>query len=255
MKQTMSAIKTKSNKGIYFVENGLNNSIVINSKQMKRIAFLLLIVSAAFTVNAQTEKEQNQDSAKQENTDEPKTLFGSVNSHGGYGAMNFRYTDIAGKDGIMIGGRGGWIIDHKFVLGLSGTGIISNVYYDDFFNKNVMLTGGYGGFLFEPILLYKSPIHLSLPITIGGGGIAISPDYINYDNNNQYGDEYYNYYEDAAAYFVVEPGVEVELSLFKYMRVGFGAYYRVTTDVDIINMKKDFMTGFSAGMTVKFGVF
>lgn len=85
-----------------------------------------------------------------------------------------------------------------------------------------------GGVIIEPIIWAKSPVHISIPILIGAGGAA----YI----NNYYGrhtghDLDYHYTEEADAFFVIEPGIEVELNMVNFMRLAVGGYYRYTSDL------------------------
>jgi hypothetical protein len=66
-----------------------------------------------------------------------------------------------------------------------------------------------------------------------------------------------DYYEpyDWDSYFVVEPGVEVELNVVKFLRVAFGASYRFTSNLHISEVPKDMMNGFNGNVTFKFGWF
>jgi len=227
--------------------------------------------------------------AQDENKDEIKTLLGGVHSHGGYGGVCVRYTELMNQDGMQIGGRGAWIINHNFALGAGGMGFFNEAHKpklsqditdllppDDYLlTKDYVLGGGYGGLIFEPIIGAKYPIHISLPILVGAGGVGYTRKQYD-DNYTKPVDEEINpedLVEDGAAFFVIEPGVEVELNLVKYVRVAFGAYYRFTTDINLETdititntdntttsiMKplcdKDVLRTFSFGVTFKFGKF
>jgi hypothetical protein len=197
---------------------------------------------------------------QEEKNDELKTLFGSPNhrmSHGGYGAISVGWTQIDNKDVMTLGGRAAWVIDHHISLGVAGKAFMNSVYVDGYwptdegFQDGYYLVGGYGGFLIEPIIAPNSPVHVSFPIIIGGGGLALNEHtWHDYDWE-------YDYYEpfDWDSYFVFEPGVEVEFNLIKFCRLSIGASYRLTSNMHMNYVPKDMMNGFSAAATFKFGKF
>ena len=190
---------------------------------------------------------------------EMKTIFGNkgIRSNGGYGAVTTAYSKIDDRDAIMIGGRGAWLINHSIGIGLSGTGFLTDYKVDTELNQEYQLVGGYGGLLLEFIVNPKSAVHLSFPVTIGAGGMT----YI--ERNGIFDNPGVNpFIEDSQAFFVVEPGVEVDLNVLKFMRVAFGASYRFTSDIDLTYANtgnsivgSDALQGFSAGITLKFGKF
>ena len=171
--------------------------------------------------------------------------------HGGYGAISFGYTNIDGKDALQASIRGAWVIDHNIALGFAGYGFVNNLEKTSDLN-DYYLGGGYGGFYFEPIILPNSPIHVSFPILIGGGGISTLPT--NYWDNDF--DPFYNY----DVFFVFEPGVELELNMVKFFRIGLGASYRFTNGV-LLNypidnvVPKNVLDGYNFYINLKFGKF
>ena len=191
-----------------------------------------------------------------------RTLLGNAHDlhHGGWGAPTTDYTRIMDQDALLVGGRGGWLIDHRVTIGLAGQGLttnITNAAYDD----QRHLAGddtpgtsrffmGYGGLLIEPIIAYRSPVHLSLPLIIGAGGCG-------YENSGALPHDFdpHNYREDAKAFFVVEPGIDLEVNLIPLVRLGLGASYRYTSDIDLPGTASDALHGFNAGVRVKIGRF
>jgi hypothetical protein len=190
----------------------------------------------------------------QENQNEYKSIFNKKSdqrvSHGGYGSFGVGYTTIDSKDAILMNFKGAWVINHSVALGFSGTGFFNNL-TKTANNTEDYLGGGYGGFYFEPILLARSPVHLSFPILIGGGGITVIPN--DYWDNGSY-DYQYNY----DVFFVVEPGVELEINMVKFFRIALGASYRFTNGV-LLNYSAtevvpvDALDGFNFYMNFKFG--
>jgi hypothetical protein len=193
---------------------------------------------------------QNENAAENGRHDELQTLFGNHVENGGYGALMFNYSTIGDHDAWLVGCRGGWLIDHKLMIGLGGYGFANDMYFDDVVDgQGYNLAGGYGGLVIEFILMPRFPVHLSFPLLIGGGGVA----YIDPYNWNNYNYEWKTF--DSDAFFVIEPGVELELNLVKHFRMAFAVTYRHTEDVNLINSDPDVLNGFNFGLTLKFGKF
>jgi len=97
----------------------------------KHIIFAsLLLFAFSFPVIGQEQVSIGKPVEEKPRVEEPKmqTLFGNKSGkvdHGGYGAFTVGYTQIDGKDAILSGGRGGWLIDHHFTNGLAGYGFLT----------------------------------------------------------------------------------------------------------------------------------
>ncbi len=228
----------------------------------KKLIFISLFTLASFVTFAQlndsTEFIKNDDGKKKQQ-EELRTLFGSDISHGGYLAASTNYSLIDGKDALAIGGRIGWIIDHKLTLGFGGYGFANDIYVENVVNdEGYNLVGGYGGLYIEPILFPKFPVHLSFPILFGVGGIAYQTEkgYWIEDKDDGYDDYEYEYYtEDSDAFLIIEPGVEVEMNVVKNLRIALSATYRYAYDVNLINTDSDILNGLTYGVTFKIGKF
>ncbi|HPG33945.1 MAG: hypothetical protein RBR84_12450 [Bacteroidales bacterium] len=204
----------------------------------------------------------------QEYSGEMRTLFKNKPdvrvTHGGYGAFTVGYSQIDSKDALMLGARFAWIANHKFALGFAGYGFMNNIEKSEFYDKkDYYLAGGYGGLLFEPIIMPHSPVHLSFPVILGAGGISVV-------ESNGWKDFHgrYNYYTDTDVFFVVEPGVDLEFNVVKFFRIGVGASYRFTNGVSlrykhldanfdeiVTEIDKDALDSFSFNLSFKFGWF
>ncbi len=182
-----------------------------------------------------------------------QTLIGSSNAVGGYGALSMQYTELENRDAFVFGARGGITMGHVVTIGLGGSGFFNDVHYDAIAGKDISLAGGYGGFFFEPVIMPKFPVHVSFPILLGAGGVAV----VSVDDDNDWNDNYKS--EASDAFMVIEPGIEVELNITRFFRFCVGGYYRYTSDVDIedpeFSIPTDILKGFSGGVTFKFGRF
>ena len=206
---------------------------------MKKLLFIIVISLFTTSLFSQENKEY-----------EIQTLLGKNISHGGYLGLTMGYTQINGTDALNAGGRLGWVINHRLVIGIAGNGFAnSRYYYNSYMQSETMIEGGYGGLFIEPVIGSRLPVHLSFPILFGAGGLSYNKSY--YDGADPW--ESYTYEEDAFA--LIEPGVEVELNLMKFFRIGVGASYRYTTDIHLQNNKSEMLNGISGNVSLKFGKF
>jgi hypothetical protein len=182
---------------------------------------------------------------------EVKTLFGRDRTGGIYGSFTAGYSTIDNQNALLFGGRFSWIANHSVGIGLGAMGFINEYHYDANLDKDVFLTGGYGGLYLEPILFPRFPIHLSFPTLFGAGGISYVTNEVNFDGN---------FIEDSEAFLLIEPSAELELNLTKFFRLAFGVSYRLPSSFNvglsgspIANAQS--LKGISYGMTFKFGKF
>jgi hypothetical protein len=211
-----------------------------NIKTLNTVLFAILAFCFVTSAMAQ-EKEKK----------EFKTLLGNHHySNGAYGALMINYTQINNDDILLIGARGGIIINQSITIGLAGYGLASDNEYKILGKDIVNLAGGYGGLLIEPIVGPRLPVHLAFPIIIGAGGIAYISDLWSAED-----DEYHNNVYDSDAFFVIEPGIEIEMNLTRFMRIGLAATYRYTSKINLPERSEDFLRGFNFGLSMKFGKF
>ncbi len=214
---------------------------------MKRTIFLLLISILTLQIQAQDQRTSN----------EFRTVLGPGCSHGGYGSLDFRYGIIDKRDAMVVGGRGAWVINHALSLGIAGYGFFTDYIRDYEKNRYHNLQGGYGGLYFEPIIAPRAPVHFSVPLLLGIGGVVYTTSYHdNYKDPWPYNDEHQNIMvDDWDAYFIFKPGFEVELNVLRFFRIGVGGYYNFTSDINMINTSRNALDGFEAGVSLKFGKF
>ena len=212
---------------------------------MKTIYLFLALLFCAGYVMAQEEEVVYHDS-----DEEFKTLFGGKEV-GGYGGIGLGYTKINDKHAMVFDARGGVILGHSLVLGFGGAGFINSYEYDPALNKDVSLVGGYGGLFVEPILFPKSRVHLSFPVLFGIGGAAYTT--FEKENDNDYQQD--NTIEETSMFLVIEPSVELEFNMTRFMRLAGFVSYRFTNDLEIENVQKDALVNYTVGVRFKFGKF
>jgi hypothetical protein len=145
-----------------------------------------------------------------------QTLVGSGDlTHGGYGGPVVRFTSIRGEGAVMAGGRGGWIINHRFVLGGAGYGLTSTV---DARTPGPFgepyLEFSYGGVTLEYVINSDRVVHGSVELLVGSGSISRRMEW----DGDRGGPE------DVIS--VIEPGATVDLNVTPWFRLSAGASYR-----------------------------
>jgi len=185
-------------------------------KKRTLISIICILVSTvAFSQEPEFEYYKNR---------EMKTLLGHDRGGGGYCSFSTGYSNINDLDAVMFGGRFSWMASHSLGIGMGATGFINEYHYEPAIDKDVFLTGGYGGLYIEPVLFPRLPVHLSFPVLLGFGGIS----FISVDNEfNE------NFLEDSKAFLLVEPAAEVELNLTRFLRLAVGASYRLPTPFNV----------------------
>ena len=201
-----------------------------------------------------------------EDAEEFKTIFGNDLKSGGYGAPELKVGPVNGESSLFLGGRGGWIIGHRFVLGGGGYGMTNNnTFMEDPAHKPsglpddstrvIKLDMGYGGLLLEYIAMPKKAVHLSFPVLIGAGGTNLGARY--YVAQSEYlpeGVATYDYVENSG-FFLVEPGVYLELNMTRFFRLTAGGTYRFVSGTDLVRLNDSNLSGFTFNFALKFGSF
>lgn len=179
-----------------------------------------------------------------------ETLFSGHVSHGGFGGPIVKFSDVAGEFGVLVGGRGGWIINfrrnHSIVLGGGGYGLSTETLVNDLIidGRAVYMTMGYGGFELEYVNHTRKLVHFSIPLLLGGGAI----DY-------RYRGGPINFDLGTDEFFVVEPGLNLMLNVTRFFRIGGGVSYRFVNGVNLTGVTNDDLSGVAGVLTFKFGSF
>ncbi len=210
---------------------------------MKKFTMLLILAAWAVFAFSQDDFEYN--------NDEVQTIFSKGRSNGAYGAFSIGYSEIDGKDALVTGARGAFILDHSLAIGIGGYGFINDLDYDHVFHGRrygYSLAGGYGGFFIEPIIAPRKPVHISFPILFGIGGVSLIED-----NGSWWDDDFYDL--DSDAFLVFEPAVEVEFNLTKFLRTAASVSYRFTSDIELYDTDENVLNGLTMGLVFKLGKF
>lgn len=173
-----------------------------------------------------------------------ETLINGGFHSGGYGGPVWKMGWINGHLGLFSGGRGGWIINHTFVIGGGGYSQVLDVETDQVSvnEKPLYLNMSYGGFEMEYIHKSDKLIHWTIDMMVGSGHVKLK------EHNPNEAIETDNF-------FMVEPSFNVDVNVSQWFRIGLGLSYRFALGVDLPGMGSLDISGPSGLVIFKFGSF
>jgi hypothetical protein len=182
-----------------------------------------------------------------------KTTFGGKLHHSGYGAVTTTYSKFNGDNALFVGAYGGWMINHKLMLGMGGQYLVTH--HDGFgmnaeTNRPNELKMGYGGLMVEYTFFENKVVHATAN-TLVGFGIVTNGSNARYNDEN--GDSWRS--SDESGFFALQPSVNVEVSVTEWFRIAAGGGYRLIRSADIEGISNSKMSAPTASITLKFGVF
>lgn len=184
---------------------------------------------------------------------EPKrdmeTLLSDDLASGGYGGPVLMYSRILDRDALFFGGRGGWIINHRFVLGGGGFALVTRVPPPagaPDIGEDLRTEFGYGGLWLEYIFLPNRLVHGSIGTLLGGGSVAYSRIRRIERQDRQV---------ESDVVFVAEPVISAEMNISRFLRFSAGVGYRYVGSVNLTGLRKEDVSGFTGSVMLKFGRF
>jgi hypothetical protein len=171
-----------------------------------------------------------------------------------YGALSTQYSRFNNQSALFAGAYGGWMMNHKLMIGLGGYGLVTR---HNGVGKNVETNGqntwkmGYGGLMLEYSFFQTRRIYFTASTLIGGGIIKNGNGRGTVSQNGS--DELKDI--DASGFYVVQPSVNLEMAVNKWFHIGAGAGYRYIAGADQPGISNSRMSGRTASLTFKFGSF
>lgn len=174
-------------------------------------------------------------------------LYTSIKKNGGiaFGGLSFKTTRINGIEGTMLGVRGAWQVLDGLQVGLAGYKLINQDYNTRFRfdGHETRLKSMYGGVEVGYSCNYDRVVHLSFFTLFGLGMVRYS---VEDGYSTDLGRDYF---------YVVEPGVNVEMNMTQWFRVSLGGSYRFAKGVDYYNLGDSNLSGLATTVSFKFGMF
>jgi len=196
---------------------------------MKKLILTLMILSVVGLSYAQEEEEKMQ------------TLIKAPSKIRGYVGPLININTIAGEMGYMSGFIASGIFNDNILFGFYSQNLETPMYSNnddylgaemDFEHHGISL-----GYIFMP----KKMIHFAAILYAGKGSVGVYDDLTEkWVNDN--------------LIFNLNPMLELEINMFRFLRVGVGVNYNLAFDVDQINgySDKDF-SGLGGNLSLKFG--
>jgi hypothetical protein len=159
-----------------------------------------------------------------------------------FGGPVLKYSYLDERFAFIVGGRGAISFYDIFAIGGGGYGLVNEIRVPNSQSPyEQYLSFGYGGVILEFLIASHKVVHLSMHTLIGGGGL--------------YYHDYYWRTSGDDVFFVLEPGLDLELNVSRYFRIGMGGTYRFVNGVSVPEFTNQDMSGFCAALTFKFGRF
>jgi hypothetical protein len=172
-----------------------------------------------------------------------ETLFqhsdGRAHAVGWYLSPTSGMTSFDGRLGYVAGMRGAVVVDRTWGFGLAGSFITTN--RTNFNRDEARNLAGYGGGYVQYTLRSNDLVHAFADVTAGGG--TFCPQLVD------------DGCHDESKFGFVEPTVNVELNLFKFMRVSTGVGYRAALAGDDAVLSSRQLSGVVARSSLVFGMF
>ena len=181
-----------------------------------------------------------------------QTIFSGPYSHGGYGGPRLTLNTINGELGVLVGGHGGWVLNHTLFIGGGGYGLANQIETPSSTStEKRYIDFGYGGLEVGAIIASNSLIHVRLSTLVGGGGLSSSRrNYYDYDYDD------HDHYRSGDVFFMVEPMVELVVNMTSWVRLTAGASYRYIDGIETDSEFSDAdFSGPSAVVSLNFGKF
>ena len=189
------------------------------------------------------------------NDQEVKSLLSKNNDLNAFGAADLKIGDLKGERGLLVGAYGGFIINRRYLFGVAGYGLVTNLEFEGQVpgqteTKQLNLHGGYGGIIIGATIAPRELIHVSIPIVLGAGSLEVVDKdfFINNPADSEFTVE-------NSVFFVAQHGVEVEINITKYFRLGIGMTYRYISGTELENVKDEDVSGTTAMISFRFGRF
>lgn len=216
---------------------------------MKKYLYITLISLSTFSYS------QKYVDTNDPYNDEVKSLLSKGNDLNAFGAIDLKVGSFVGERALLTGAYGGFIINRRYLFGVAGYGLVTNVEFDgmvpnDPETKKLNLHGGYGGVLIGPTIAHKELVHISIPIVLGVGSFEVVDK--NFFSSNLADSEFTI---ENSIFFVIEPGIQLEFNITKHFRISTGVTYRHISGTELANVKDEDVTGVSGILSFRFGRF
>ena len=177
-----------------------------------------------------------------EKKDQMQTLFGFDSKITGYGSLDAKFTRLNDKDAVIVGGHGGVIFNSYFYFGLGAYGLVTtNQFSGSTPEGSLNMHMGYTGLMMGFNIMPKKVVHFSVPLFLGAGNLEL---------------EHNDIFVENSAFLLFEPGLQLEVNVVQFMKIGLGIGYRMVHGTSLRNdLTEDDLTYWSGNFSLVFGKF
>lgn len=171
--------------------------------------------------------------------------------HGWYFGLANQYTRLNGRWADFIGARGGWIINHSFLLGVSGYGLVYPTNREGLTGKlyegeEKRISMGFGGPMIEYFYQPDRLFTFAPALTVAGGSF----EYIRTDDEDNDDES-----DHADTFFVIMPEFYIYANITEYIRIGIGVSYRHSAGINKYDLDDEDFRNVSFNLIVAGGWF
>lgn len=240
---------------------GVNARLVVlrrnNAKIMKMKFYGFLGMGFLLCMAGVTSAQDHPDKSKGRDYDRYpiQTLFGGprIRASGGYAALTNKFSSINGEFANLVEIYGGWYINHRFLLGVSGAAVTNTLPVPNEFSvrpgERMSYAYGQAGLMTEFVIGSQRVVHLSVQLFNGAG---FTVQYLR-DLQNEAWDE--DFPHDTNWFYVAEPGVKLEVNVFRWLRLCPGISYRAAFNSRAKGLSDSDLSGSNINLTLKIGKF
>lgn len=213
----------------------------------KQFLLLLAIVSISATsikVNAQDEN--------------IRTLFkGGNHRTTAYAALTNSITNIDGQYANLAGIYGGVYLNRRVMIGVGAAAATNNIpvpaQFSSIEGRDMSYEYGQFGLVTEVVVGSNRVFHPVFHLFAGPG---FTVQYDRYGDNSEGWDAWdQRAKRDENWFMVAEPGVQLEINVFKWMRFSPGVSYRLAYGNDAKGLSDSKLSGMNLNLSLKFGRF
>ena len=208
-----------------------------NQNSMKTLVLIIGIIIGLATLSFAQNKIDEIDKK-----DQMQTLFGFDSKITGYGSLDTKFTRLNDKDAVIVGGHGGVIFNSYFYFGLGAYGLVTtNQFPGSSPEESLDMQMGYTGLMMGFNVMPKKVIHFSVPLFLGVGNLEL---------------EHNDIFVENSAFLLFEPGVQLEVNVVQFMKIGLGVGYRMVHGTNLRNdLTDDDLSYWSGNFSLVFGKF
>lgn len=174
-------------------------------------------------------------------SDDINTLFSENIKVSGFGGPLMSYGTINNEFSYEMGGGGGVLLNDQFFIGGFGMGLTNTIDFSEAEYQGLDLELGYGGLWFGYILNGRAAFHPVISTQIGWGEAMFT--------------EAFQPASVRENIFVLNPALELEMNITRFMRFAVGGNYRKVIGTDFAGLSDADFSGPGVFMSFRFGWF